>query len=105
MTAEGGVDKVKKQPADINVFIGELNKLLTQDEITLKGVNSKDRCDNDLIMRIALRGKTVDEYFELVDQLFVANDATKSKEEKKRLGDLTGRIMGIGEDTLGIDWS
>lgn len=105
MVAERGKDSKKRQPADLNGFVGELNALGTKTEITLKDVNFGDRFDNDLVLRIALRGKSVDDYFGLVGRLMDAYEATTDKKVKDQYLNLWHHIMAIGENTLGIDWS
>lgn len=88
-----------------NGFLTKLNDILKKKEVVITGLDESRPEDQALALRASLRGKTVDEYFSIVNDLFAAYDATNDKKEKERLHNLSSAVMATGEDTLGIDWS
>ena len=86
-------------------LIQQYQNLLSQKDIVILNINPNSDEDRVLALETALRGKTVDEYFSIVDGLFEEAYAETDKEKKNSLNDLARVIMGIGELKLGIDWS
>lgn len=79
--------------------------ILSQGEIVISDIDPDKSEDRLMALETALRGKTVEEYFEIVGGLFRAHDAETDLEKRNSLHDLTCMIMSIGERNLGIDWS
>lgn len=88
-----------------NEFLNRLDIILRRKEVVITDIDENKPEDQALALRVSLRGKTVDEYFSIVKDLFKAYDETKDEKEKERLHILASAVMATGEDTLGIDWS
>lgn len=87
-------------------FLSQVDGLASKPEIHVTNLNLQDRGDLRLALTSLLRGKTVEEYFNIVGGLFEAHDKAKgNRVEQDKLHTLRSIIMGIGEDVLGIDWN
>lgn len=94
------VEKAKGAPDYIkayNNFSKEFNQILGQDEITIQNLDTSKYEDRKIALQIILRGKTVNEYFGIVDGLLTATHEAETKEEKYSLYELTSMVMSIGE--------
>jgi hypothetical protein len=80
-------------------------ELFTRTDVTVSKLDPQKTDDHWLALEIAMRGKTTEEYFSIVDGIFSAHEAEKNKEKKNALSDLASHVMSLGERNLGIDWS
>ena len=88
-----------------NRFLATLDEIFHKKEVVVSDIDESKPDDRALVLQASLRGKTIDEYCSIVDDLFAEADATKDSTERDRLWGLAGEIMSIGEMNLGIDWS
>ena len=88
-----------------NKFWNEYSHVIKQDTLTVENLDMGKREDRHIALEVILRGKTEEEYWGIVDSLFVAFDQAKTDEEKDQILELQGMIMGIGETNRGIDWA
>ena len=87
-------------------FLSIVDGFSSKPEVHVTGLNLEDSGDLRLALMVVLRGKTVDEYFEIVGGLFEAYDKSEgNRAEQDRLHTFCSTVMAIGEDVLGIDWS
>ncbi len=87
-------------------FLLQVQGLSSKPEMHITDLNLEERGDLRLALMGALRGKTVEEYFDIVGGLFEAYDkAEGNRQEQVRLHTLSSTVMAIGVDVLGIDWS
>ena len=87
-------------------FLSQLREFSSNPEVHITNLNVENREDLILASMAALRGKTVEEYFDIVGGLFEAFDqAEGNTAEQDRLFSLSNMVMTIGEGVLGIDWS
>ncbi|MDP3917727.1 MAG: hypothetical protein Q8Q30_00950 [Candidatus Woesebacteria bacterium] len=92
-------------------IIQKYQDLLSQKNIVITDINPSNLEDRSLVLEATLRGKTVDEYFQIVDGIFTQmNQVKDGKDEKNktewnRLHEIVSKVMSIGERVLGIDWS
>ena len=85
----------------------QYNQLLFQPDmvLTVPALDHTKPEDQWLAVELSMRGRTREEYFSIVDGLFIAHDSETDKAKKGALTDLTSQIMSLGERNLGIDWS
>ncbi len=74
-------------------LIARQNDILTKREFLITDIDPEKHQDRILALQLALRGKTVKEYFDIVDGLFEINSG------------IVDQVMDIGEQELGIDWN
>jgi hypothetical protein len=98
-------DGDKENLAESQKLVKIYERLLAQKEIVISDLNPEVYGDKSLILQIALRGKTVDEFYYIVNGLFTASELEEDQIRRDALGALSSEIMSIGERNLGIDWS
>jgi hypothetical protein len=87
-------------------FLAKYSELALKPEVHVTNLNLGDRGDLRMGVTSLLRGKTVNDYFQIVDGLMEAYvKAEGDGAEQERLHELSSLIMAIGEEDLGIDWS
>lgn len=89
-------------------IIQKYQDLLSQKNVVITDINPSNFEDRSLVLEATLRGKTVDEYFQIVDGLFKQMDCVKNGKDKTKwnhLHEIVSEVMSIGERVLGIDWS
>jgi len=86
-------------------FLSKLNKIIETKHIYIEDINMENPSDQTLAVTVALRGKTEEDYFEIVNDLFKAQDQTQDKSDQDYFSELTSTIMQIGAENLRIDWS
>ena len=87
-------------------FLSQVDGLASKPEVHVTNLNLENRGDLRLALTSLLRGKTEEEYFNIVAGLFDAYDkAEGNRTEQDKLHTLSSTIMSIGEHDLGIDWS
>jgi len=87
-------------------FLSQVKELYSKRVMNVTDLNLEAIGDLRLALMGTLRGKTVQEYFDIVGGLVKAYDkAEGNRQEQDRLHTLSSIVMAIGEDVLGIDWS
>jgi len=98
-------EKFAKKPVDINEFLNNLSELSSQDKVFVEKLNPKNPEDADIILRIALRGKTKREYRQIVNGLIHYSHNLEDKEREDEIYKLTLKVIILGEDIHGLIWT
>ncbi len=85
-------------------LVERYRELLNQKTIEVS-IDPRKPADQSLVLTVVLKDKTVSDYFQIVAELFTAYDQETEAANKHFLQSLYLRVMAIGTDTLGIDWS
>ena len=94
----------RKKMEAFNNFTSELNELRDEAEIFIKGLDPKNPEDQRILVEEALRGKSTEEYIDIIGGISEARELANTTEERDYLSALTWNIMEIG-DSRGIVWN
>ena len=103
MSVENNSGKGPKR-VGFEAVLANLKKMSSGGKIEIENINMENKVDRDLALRLALRKAKVNDYMEIVDDLYLEG-STADDEIRQKMIDLAGEIMAIGEDLHNIDWS
>jgi NCAIR mutase (PurE)-related protein len=92
---------------DIDQFLTQYKDISSQSEIHISNVDMSRREDQLLVLGVFMRGKTVEQYFDIFHSLrdaYYEAEKEGKRERMNQLCDLSSAIMALGERALGIDW-
>lgn len=100
--------KNNKTSADLaNDFVHDLAKITVEPVFRAIGLDIKSSEDRSIAIRLLVRGKDENYYFQVVEGLHQLSEdlSGEDPETAETVMGVVGEIMIIGEENLGIDWS
>jgi len=98
----------KKTPTELaGAFLHDLEAISNDPKVEKIGLDIQSPEDLSIAIRLLLRGKNEDDYWQLVEGFHQLSIKLSSKSPKmaEAARCVSGEIMNIGKENLGIDWS